>query len=108
MSPSEQFFFLEGIPNQFLRPFNSSQNLLNSSLTLTRRYLREDVSTRRPVFPLAYTILQTLISIILLNSTYSSHLVDCTIIQFKAEDRCLGKQADNYILDTSALVSEIL
>ena len=73
-----------------------------------QRNLREEVSTGRPVFLLAYTISQTLISITLLNLTYSSHPVDCTIIQFKAEDRCLGKQADNYILDTSALVSEIL
>ena len=73
-----------------------------------QRNLREDISTGRPVFLLAYTISQTLISITLLNLTYSSHPVDCTIIQFKAEDRCLGKQADNYILDTSALVSEIL
>ena len=56
----------------------------------------------------SFTILQTLISITLLNSTYSFHPVDCTIIQLKAEDRCLGKQADNYILDTSALVSGIL
>ena len=70
--------------------------------------LREDISTGRPVFLLAYTILQTLISITLLNLTYSSHPVDCTIIQFKAEDRCLGKQADNYILDTSGSVSGIL
>ena len=73
-----------------------------------QRYLMEDILTRHPVFLLVYTILQTFISITILNSTYSSHLVDCTIIQFKAEDRCLGKQADNYILDTSALVSEIL
>ena len=54
------------------------------------------------------TFLQTLISITLLNLTYSSHPVDCTIIQFKAEDRCLGKQADNYILYTLALVWGIL
>ena len=53
------------------------------------------VVTGRPVFLLAYTISQTLISITLLNSTYSSHPVDCAIIQFKAEDRCLGKQAEN-------------
>ena len=54
------------------------------------------------------TISQTLISITILNLTYSSHPVDCTIIQFKSEDRCLGKQADNYILDTSGSVSGIL
>ena len=48
----------------------------------------------------SFTILQTLISITLLNSTYSFHPVDCTIIQFIAEDRFLGKQAENYIFDS--------
>ena len=78
------------------------------TLPYAQRYLREDFSTGRPVFLLAYTISQTLISITLLNSTYFSHSVDCTIILFKAEDRYLGKQAENYILDTSALVSGML
>ena len=92
------------------RKFNESAVKINDSpdLDWAQQNLREDVSTGRPVFLLAYTISQTLISITLLYLTYSSHPVDCTIIQFKAEDRCLGKQADNYILDTSALVSEIL
>ena len=75
---------------------------------ISQRNLREDISTGRPVFLLAYTISQTLISITLLNLTYSSHPVDYTNIQFKSEDRCLGKQADNYILDPSASVSGIL
>ena len=55
----------------------------------SQRNLWEDISTGCPVFPLAYTNSQTLISITLLNLSYFSHPVDCTITQFKAEDKSL-------------------